>query len=108
MSFTAFLLPLRPHLTYYQYSALKNISPRAFLPGALPVGARCKRRAGRKTPEPGRVSQLSAPLPTRPRLQSALHTSVQLFLDLLTSLDLVWLPCPLHSPRFSVVPRLIQ
>lgn len=104
MSFTALLLPLRPHLTYYQYFAGKKkyISPRAFPRGFFlwepdanvePAGDL----------EPGRVSQLPAPLPTRRWLQSALHTPVQLFLDLLTSLDLAWLPCPLPFPVSSVV-----
>lgn len=51
MSFTALLLPLGPHLTYYQYLAgrKKKICPQAFPPAALPVGTRRTPGAGRKT-----------------------------------------------------------
>lgn len=110
MSFTALLLPLQLQLTYYQYLAGKNSSPRAFLPGALPVGTRCKHRAAGR-PLTLRVTQVPAPLPTLPRLYSSLHTPVQLFLDLLTSLDLSGRRPPPSSPPLpvsSVVWRLTQ
>lgn len=102
MSFTALLLPLQLQLTYYQYLAGKNSSPRAFLPGALPVGTRCKHRAAGR-PLTLRVTQVPAPLPTLPRLYSSLHTPVQLFLDLLTSLDLSGRRPPPSSPPPSRV-----
>lgn len=50
MSFTALLLPLRPHLTYYRYLAGgKKKSVQSFPPAALPGGTRCKYGTGRKT-----------------------------------------------------------
>lgn len=94
MSFTALLLPLRPYLTYYQYLAEKISVPRAVPAAALPAEAGCKHPAGGQGPRP-----TSRTPPHYPRQHSALHTRVQLFLDLLTSPDPARPPSPFLPPR---------
>lgn len=98
MSFTALLLPLRPHLTYYQYlaggggrGAVHCLSPQWLSLWEPDTST----QAARKTLARLGGSRLHATLPIRPRL----HSRVQLFLDLLTSLDVVWLPSPTSSPQ---------